>query len=67
MISNIGPGSPDVAAPELSRNFLSIAFRISNSESKLSLASLSKPHKAFPACPPLDPAALSAMNQTARK
>ena len=61
MISNIGPKSPEVADPELSRNFLSKATNVSNSESRFSFTSLSKAFNAFPA--PEDAAALSARSR----
>ena len=62
IISNIGPTSPEVADPELSRNFLSKATNVSNSESRFSFTSLSKAFNAFPA-PPEDAAALSATSE----
>ena len=51
IISYIGPVSPEVLAPELSRNFLSSAVRASASKSKLSLVSFSTPLKELPPLP----------------
>ena len=51
IISYIGPVSPEVFAPELSRNFLSRAVRASASKSKLSLVSFSTPLKELPPLP----------------